>query len=187
MVTKHDFTSLRDAAQMTACVNAVFFDPGLRFIFSTRSKVPHILDANGKELFGEGYTFVPGKDEVVREGTAGYIVSYGDGLYRSLDAVERLKQQGIDVGLINKPTLNVVDEETLAKIGAAPFVLVVESMSRRNGLGIRFGTWLLERGFTPKFAHLGTHHEGCGGLWEQFPHQGIDPDGIISKVKSLIG
>ncbi len=176
-----------DAAQMKACVDAVFFDPGLRFIFSTRSKVPHILDANGKDLFGEGYTFVPGKDEVVREGTAGYIVSYGDGLYRSLDAVERLKQQGIDVGLINKPTLNVVDEEILAKIGAAPFVLVVESMSRRNGLGIRFGTWLLERGFTPKFAHLGTHHEGCGGLWEQFPHQGIDPDGIISKVKSLVG
>lgn len=176
-----------DAAQMKACVEAVFFDPGLRFIFSTRSKAPHLLDANGKELYGEGYTFVPGKDEVVREGTAGYIVSFGDGLYRALDAVERLKQQGINVGLINKPTLNVIDEETLAKIGASPFVLVVESFNRRTGLGSRFGSWLLERGLTPKFAHLGVYHEGCGGLWEQFPHQGIDPDGIISKVKALVG
>lgn len=176
-----------DAAQMTACVEAIFHDPGLRFIFSTRSKTPNILDANGNDFYGSGYTFTPGKDEVVREGTAGYIVSFGDALYRALDAVERLKQEGIDVGLINKPTLNVVDEEMLAKVGASPFVLVVESLNRRTGLGSRFGSWLLERGLTPKFAHLGIHKEGCGGLWEQFPHQGIDPEGIMKKVKELVG
>ncbi|MBD2077565.1 transketolase [Phormidium sp. FACHB-592] len=176
-----------DAGQMKAVVASVFNDPGLRFIFSTRSKTPNILDADAKDLYGEGYTFVSGKDEVVREGTAGYIVSFGDGLYRALDAVHRLKQEGIDVGLINKPTLNVVDEATIAKIGATPFVLVVEAFNRKTGLGSRFGTWLLERGLTPKYAHLGTHKEGSGGLWEQYPHQGIDPDGIIAKVKELVG
>ncbi|KOP24702.1 transketolase [Hapalosiphon sp. MRB220] len=175
-----------DAGQMKACVEAVFFDSGLRFIYSTRSKVPQILDENGNNFFGEGYTFVPGKDEVIREGTAGYIISFGDGLYRALDAVEKLKQQGIDVGLINKPTLNVIDEEMLAKVGKAPFVLVVEALNRRTGLGSRFGSWLLERGLTPKFAHLGIHKEGCGGLWEQFPYQGLDPESIIKKVKELV-
>jgi transketolase C-terminal domain/subunit len=110
---------------MKACVEAVFFEPGLRFIFSTRSKVPHILDSNGNNFFGNGYKFVPGKDEVIREGTQSYIISFGDALYRALDAVERLKQEGLDVGLINKPTLNVVDEEMMTKIGNAPFALVV--------------------------------------------------------------
>ncbi|HEY9296590.1 MAG TPA: transketolase C-terminal domain-containing protein, partial [Phormidium sp.] len=176
-----------DANQMTACVQSIFFDPGLRFIFSTRSKVPMILDGNGNELFGGDYKFVPGKDEVIREGSAGYIVSFGDALYRSLDAVERLKQEGIDVGLINKPTLNVVDEEMLAKVGKAPLILVVESFNRRTGLGSRFGSWLLERGFGPKYAYLGVHREGSGGLSEQYPHQGIDPNGIIAKVKELVG
>ncbi|MBW4691831.1 MAG: transketolase [Lyngbya sp. HA4199-MV5] len=176
-----------DAGQMRAVVKTVFHDPGLRFIFSTRSKTPNILNADAKDLYGEGYTFVPGKDEVIREGTAGYIVSFGDGLYRALDAVHRLKQDGIDVGLVNKPTLNVVDEAMIAKIGATPFVLVVEAFNRKTGLGSRFGTWLLERGLTPKYAHLGTHKEGSGGLWEQYPHQGIDPDGIIAKVKELVG
>ncbi len=174
-----------DAHQMQACVKTVFPQPGLRFIFSTRSKVPHILKEDGSEFFGAGYSFEPGKDEVIREGTAGYIVSFGDALYRSLDAVERLKQDGIDVGLINKPTLNVVDEDMMAKLGAAPFVLVVEAFNRRTGLGSRFGSWLLERGYSPKFGFLGTYHEGCGGLWEQFPHQGIDPSGIMAKVKQL--
>ncbi len=176
-----------DANQMKACVKSVFNDLGLRFIFSTRSKVPMILDAHGKELFGEGYTFTTGKDDIVREGTAGYVVAFGASLYRALDAVERLKQEGIDVGLINKGTLNVVDEETLAKIGASPMVLVVEDFNRRTGLGSRMGTWLLERGLTPKFAHIGTHEEGGGGLWEQFPHQGLDPAGIMEKVKAIQG
>ncbi|WP_191756284.1 hypothetical protein [Komarekiella delphini-convector] len=48
------------------------------------------------------------------------------------------------------------------------------------------GSWLLERGLTPKYAHLGTHKEGCGGLWEQYPYQGIDPVSIINKVKKLL-
>ena len=176
-----------DPNQMKACVKAVFPNPGLRFIFSTRSKVPMILDADGNEMFGGDYTFTPGKDEVIREGTAGYIVTFGDSVYRALDAVERLKQEGIDVGLINKATLNVVDEAMMAKIGTAPFVLVTEAFNRKTGLGSRFGSWLLERGYTPKFAYLGTHEEGCGGLWEQYPHQGIDPAGIMAKVKELVG
>ena len=175
-----------DANQMKAVVKAVFNDPGMRFIFSTRSKVPMVLDTDGNDLFGGDYTFTPGKDEVIREGSAGYIVTFGDSIYRALDAVERLKQEGIEVGLINKATLNVIDEDMMAKVGKAPFVLVTESFNRRTGLGSRFGSWLLERGYTPKFAFLGTHEEGCGGLWEPFPHQGIDPNGIMAKVKELM-
>lgn len=175
-----------DPLQMKACLETIFFDPGLRFVFSTRSKVPAILNSDGKEYFGDGYKFVSGKDEVIREGTQGYVVSFGEALYRALDAVERLKQEGIDVGLINKPTLNVVDEEMMAKVGKAPMVLVAESYNHKTGLGSRYGTWLLERGLTPKFAHIATHKEGCGGLWEQFPHQGIDPSGIMAKVKELL-
>ncbi|MGK7888680.1 MAG: transketolase C-terminal domain-containing protein [Leptolyngbyaceae cyanobacterium] len=175
-----------DANQMTACVNAVFNEPGLRFIFSTRSKVPMILDESGNEMFGGDYTFTPGKDDVIREGDAGYIVAFGDAVYRALDAVERLKQEGINVGLINKGTLNRVDEEVMAKIGASPLVITVEPFNKRTGLGSRFGTWLLERGLTPKFATLATHEEGCGGLWEQYPHQGIDPVGIMKKVKEMV-
>jgi transketolase len=176
-----------DPHQMKACLETIFFNPGLRFVFSTRSKVPAILDTNGKDFFGGDYKFVSGKDEVIREGTQGYIVSFGEALYRSLDAVERLKQEGIDVGLINKPTLNAIDEEMMAKIGKSPMVLVVESFNRKTGLGSRFGSQLLERGYKPNYNHLGTYIEGCGGLWEQFPHQGIDPTGIMAAVKKLMG
>ncbi len=175
-----------DASQMKACVKAVFNDPGMRFIFSTRSKTPNILNAQGDDLYGGSYSFMPGKDEVVKEGTEGYIVSFGDALYRAADAVERLNQEGIDVGLVNKPTLNVIDEEMMEKVGSAPFVLVVEAFNRRTGLGSRFGSWLLERGLTPRFAHIGIQKEGCGGLWQQYHHQGLDPESIVNRVKALV-
>ena len=176
-----------DPEQMKACLETIFFNEGLRFVFSTRSKVPSILNDKGEKMFGGDYKFVSGKDEVIREGTQGYVVSFGESLYRALDAVERLKAEGIDVGLINKPTVTTIDEAMLAKVGKSPMVLVVESFNRKTGLGSRYGSWLLERGFAPKFAHLGTHKEGCGGLWEQFPHQGLDPVGIMAKVKQLLG
>ena len=97
---------------MIAVIQRVFFERGLRFVFSTRSKVPWILKEDGKtKFFGDGYEFIPGKDETILDGKAGYVVSFGEMLYRSLDAVMRCREMGLDVGLINKPTLNIVDEE----------------------------------------------------------------------------
>ncbi|KAJ3515922.1 hypothetical protein NLJ89_g1449 [Agrocybe chaxingu] len=175
-----------DPAQMVAIVKRVFFERGMRFIFSTRSKVPWILKEDGKTKFFDGdYEFVPGKDEIIAEGKAGYVVSFGEMLYRSWDAVLRCRQEGLDVGLINKPCLNVVDEQTIQKIGRSPFVLVVESFNQKTGLGSKFGTWLLERQLTPKYGYMGTTKEGCGGLWEQIPFQNLDPQSIILKIKQL--
>jgi len=174
-----------DALQLKQVLETVWNDRGVRFVFTLRSVTPFICKEDGSRLYGEGYTFTPGKDEIVRKGTAGYVVSYGDMLCRSLDAVERAREAGIDVGLINKPTLNVVDEDMMKELGAAPFVLVVESQNARTGLGSRFGSWLLERGLAPKFAALGVTRHGRGGLSEHMFHQGLDPDSILKKITDL--
>ncbi|KAG7090027.1 hypothetical protein E1B28_011648 [Marasmius oreades] len=175
-----------DPLQMTAIINRVFFERGVRFVFSNRSKIPYILKEDGKtRFFEDNYEFIPGKDEVIVEGKAGYVVTFGDMLYRSYDAVLRCREQGLDVGLVNKPTLNIIDEEAIRKVGSSPFVLVVESFNRKTGLGSKYGTWLLERSLTPKYDYMGTHKEGSGGLWEQNHHQGLDPQGIIAKIKTL--
>ncbi|KAL3441764.1 thiamine diphosphate-binding protein [Aspergillus insuetus] len=174
-----------DGEQMKAVVKSVFFTKGLRFIFSTRSKTPYILKENGEEkLFGGDYKFVPGKEEFIRRGKAGYVVSYGDMLYRSLDAVERLRKEGIDVGLVNKPTLNVVDEEAIKEYGSSPFVIVVESLAQKTSLGSRLGSHLLDRKLTPKYRMMGAVKEGCGGLYEQINAQGLGPDDIVRVVKA---
>ncbi|PIE68313.1 MAG: transketolase, partial [Deltaproteobacteria bacterium] len=119
--------------------------------------------------------------------TDGYIVSYGEMLYRCLDAVEQLRAEGHNIGLINKPTLNMVDEEMVVRTGKAPFVLVVESQNSKTGLGMRYGTQLLERGLTPKYGALGTSRPGHGGIAEQLPHQGLDVSDIKKKIIAMKG
>jgi len=175
-----------DSNQMKAILETVFNDEGLRFVFSTRSATPFVLDEDGKSRFGEDYTFIPGKDELIRSGDQGYIVSYGEMLYRCLDVVEHLRADGINVGLINKPTLNVVDEGMMKQLMGSGFVLVVETQNINTGLGARFGTWLLERGYGTRYAHMGTNKEGHGGLNEQIPHQELAPEDIREKVNSLL-
>jgi len=176
-----------DQHQFAKCINDIFFDEGLRFLFSTRAPVPDIHKEDGTPFFGDGYTFKKGKDDIIREANGGgYVVSFGEALYRSLDAVINLQEKGTKVGLINKSTLNVYDEEVMKKLAAAPFVLVVEGYNVKTGLGSRFGSELLKRGFKGKYNNIGTHLEGSGGLWQQMGYQGLDPAGITKAIQALV-
>jgi len=189
-LAEHDQTRLyfpADALQLKAVLNKIFHDPGLRFVFSTRSGTPFILNEQGDKFYGEGYVFQPDKDEVIREGKDGYIISYGEMLYRCLHVVELLKEEGINLGLINKPVLNVIDEAMLAKVGSSPMALVVETQNSKTGLGSRYGSWLLERGYAPKYGYMGTWKDGMGGLSEQIPYQGLGTEAIGEKIKQLLG
>ncbi|NOR24420.1 MAG: transketolase, partial [Desulforhopalus sp.] len=176
-----------DVLQLRAMLKEIFNDKGLRFVFSTRSATPCLLDDQGGSIFGDNYVFQPGQDEIIREGSDGYIVSYGEMTYRCLDAVLQLKAQGVNVGLINKPTLNVIDEDMIGRVGNSPFVLVVESQNTKTGLGVRYGTWLLERGLAPKYSYMGTSKIGHGGIVEQLPHQGLAVEDIKKKILSICG
>ncbi len=175
-----------DPAQFAACVKKVFHDKGLRFVFSNRSKIPYILKEDGSRFYDDDYKFETGKDDLVREGDgSGYIVSFGSALYRAVAAAENLKQDGIVAGVVSKATLNAYDEEVMARLAKAKWVLVAEEFNVKTGLGSRFGSELLKRGFAGKYNHIGIHKEGPSGLWRQMGFHGLDPEGIANAVKAL--
>ncbi len=175
-----------DINQMDAVIKRIFHDHGIRFVFSNRSKTPAIFDENGQDYYGSGYEFTPGVDEVIRDGDEGWIISYGDMLHRCLHVVEEFRENGVKIGLINKVTLNAVDEEMMQRIGNSPFVTVIESLNSRTGLGVRFGTWLLERGFSPRYDYMGTTRPGNCGQEEQILHQGLGTDSIKEKLSNFL-
>ena len=92
-------------------------------------------------------------------------------MYRALDAVIGLKEKGVDAGLVNKSTLNVVDESMMRTLAKAPWVLVVEGWNVKMGLGGRFGNYLLEAGFKGKYdsatssGHTWKDAAACGRKW----------------------
>jgi transketolase len=171
-----------DTNQMRAMIDAVFDRGGIRFMFSTRSATPVILNESGEPFFGGDYRFVPGVDEVIMDATEGYVISYGEMLHRSLAAVRRLQNEGVDIGLINKPTLNMIDENMMRHLLNSKFVFVVEGQNEKSGLGARFGTWLLRRGYAGLYRYRGVTRAGCGGLGEQIIHQGLDPDALYEFI-----
>jgi transketolase len=176
-----------DQHQFAACVKRVYQDPGLRFVFSTRAPVPDILDTEGKPLY-QGRAFDPGKDYIVRESPVGggYVIATGETVYRALDAVISLQERGVKVGLVNKPSLNVVDTDMMKKLSIVPFVLVAEGWNVKTGLGSRFGSYLLQAGFKGKYNHLGVHKEGSAGQWQQMGYQGLDAQGITAAIEALL-
>jgi transketolase C-terminal domain/subunit len=165
----------------------IYQDPGLRFVFSTRAPAPDILDIEGKPLY-LGRPFDPGKDYIVRESPegAGYVIATGETVYRALDAVISLQEQGVKVGLVNKPSVNVVDADMMKTLSIAPFVLVAEGWNVKTGLGSRFGSYLLQAGFRGRYNHVGTHKEGSAGQWQQMGYQGLDPRGIAAAIEALL-
>lgn len=176
-----------DQHQFKACVKKIYSDPGLRFVFSTRAPVPDIFNEQGKPFFGDGYQFRTGQDDLIRDAHGGgYVVAFGETLYRALDAVLSLQKSGMKVGLVNKATLNVYDEAMMKRLAAAPFVVVAEGFNVKTGLGSRFGTELLKRGFRGKYNNVGTNREGSGGLWQQMGYQGLDPEGLMTATKALL-
>ncbi len=175
-----------DSLQLKALISKVFSDSGVRCVFTPRSATPVISDSKGKPFFAAGYKFTAGKDELIRDGKDGYIVTYGEMLYRCVDAVERLKSQGINLGVINKSTLNVVDDAMMKKLSTARFVAVVEAQNEKTGLGVRFGTWLVSRGFKGRYAHKGTTKRGEGGEKEQIFHQGLDSESLQQWLKKVL-
>ena len=175
-----------DRHQFAACVKRIFNDRGLRFVFSTRAPVPDILGEDGRPFY-EGRSFEPGVDDLIRQPKdgGGYVVSFGEAVYRALDAVIGLHETGVDAGLVNKATINVIDDAMMTKLAKAPWVLVVEGWNVKTGLGTRFADYLLRYGFKGRYDHVGTHLEGSGGLWQQMGHQGLDPEGIRAAIGRL--
>jgi hypothetical protein len=62
---------------------------------------------------------------------------------------------------------------------------VVESQNTKTGLGVRYGTWLLERGLAPQYSYMGTCKIGHGGIAEQLPHQGLAVEDIKKKILAM--
>jgi transketolase C-terminal domain/subunit len=173
-----------DADQMDKIVKGIYNNPGIKFVCSTRSEFPYILGKDNQHLFDGDYKFT-GKDEVIREGKDGYVIAYGDMVYRALDAVENARKDGLDIGLINKPLVNIPDEDTMDKVSKVPFVLLVESQNYNTGVGIRFADWLSERDIKTNYKHMGATKPGIGGQEEQIPYQGLAPKDILDKIKEM--
>ncbi len=83
----------------------------------------------------EDYVVPIGKAAVRRQGRDVTLVSYGWMVHKSLEAAERLQQEGIDIEVIDLRTLLPLDDETIFEsVGKTSKVMIVHEDTRTGGI-----------------------------------------------------
>jgi 1-deoxy-D-xylulose-5-phosphate synthase len=132
-----------------------------------------------------------GKSEVLSWSDEGAIVCCGALLADCLEAAERLREEGIRVGVVNARFAKPLDGETLRRaVRDCDFVVTVEESALVGGFGSAVLELAAEAGLdTSRVRRLGIpdkfieHAERS----ELLADLGLDPAGIAAACRSLTG
>ncbi len=161
--------------------------PGNVFVGMGRSKIPIITKENGKPFFDTSYEFKPGKADWIRKGKDGVIISYGNLLHYVLLAYQILKENGIQISVLNIPSLRPLPEEDILEAFELKNVLVVEDHYVETGLGAKIASIAGLKGKKVKIKLLGHKKpSSSGNPKELFKAAGLDPENISLEMIKLL-
>lgn len=170
-----------DYVEAYAAVKAAYEMNGPVYIRFGRLAVPIINDESD-------YNFEMGKGIVMREGKDVTIVATGLMVACSLEAAEKLAEDGIDAEVINIHTIKPLDEDlVVASANKTGRVFTVEEHSVIGGLGSAVCDALAEKN-PVKVTKIGVNDEygHSGPALELLKEFGLDADGIYKKIKETI-
>ncbi|HVS34542.1 MAG TPA: 1-deoxy-D-xylulose-5-phosphate synthase [Gemmataceae bacterium] len=132
-----------------------------------------------------------GQAEVYEEGEDGVLIAYGSLFPTCVKAAQKLREEGVQVGVVNARFAKPLDKTTLLKaVEELPLVLTVEEGTLEGG----FGSALLE---AANAARLDTRHVLRLGLPDRFIEHaergellaelGLDVGGICATVRRALG
>jgi len=131
-----------------------------------------------------------GRAELLVEGHDGLIVACGTLLGGALEAAARLRDEGLDVGVVNARFVKPIDTRLPEWIEASPWVVTVEE----NALQTGFGSAVLEavndagvQGGTIRRLGLPDRFVEHGERGELLSDLGLDATGIMAACRVLAG
>jgi len=130
-----------------------------------------------------------GKAEVLKWGVDGMFVAFGSLFTTCVAAAERLREEGLDVGVINARFAKPIDRATLYRaIDETGFVITVEESSICGG----FGAAVLE---AANADGISTSHVKCLGVPDRFIEHGereelladigLDVEGLVATALAM--
>ncbi|MCL6614606.1 MAG: transketolase family protein, partial [Firmicutes bacterium] len=140
-------------------------------------------------IYSEDFDFEIGRGVIVRKGADVTIASCGIALARVLEVAETLAAEGIEVEVLDIPTLKPFDKVTLlTSVGKTGALVTVEEHSVIGGLASAAAETLLEAHACPYFKGLGipdvfTESGTSEKLRDKY---GIGRDAIQKAVRGLV-
>jgi len=155
--------------------------PGPAYMRLGRTAVPAVYSA------AEG-SFIFGKANLLREGDACTIIAAGEATYHALAAADELKSAGVQVRLLDMPTVKPLD--TASVIAAARetgAILTVEEHSVYGGLGAAVAEVVVQSHPVPmRIVGFPDEFVPAGSSKELFAHYGLSGPAIAQRARELI-
>jgi len=176
-----------DPNQTDRIIRYVAANHGNHFVGMGRSKTAVITREDGTAFFDGSYTFRPGKGDWLRKGSQGTIIMYGALAPAVMQAWEKLKQQGVSVGVLNMASLVPLDKQSILEAAAVGPILTVEDHHFDTGLGAMVGMVLADNARNVTFKRLGVTRYGSSGKpADLYASQGLDPESIAKSFQELL-
>ena len=142
-----------------------------------RSKVP--------EIYGENEKFEIGKAKQIGDGEDATIFASGVTVAEAIKAMEALKEEGINVRVVDICSIKPIDEEMIVKCAKETKKLIsVEDHSIIGGIGTAIADVLVEK-YPAKLTKIGVKDTfgKSGKADELVKYFGLDSESIIKVVK----
>ncbi len=169
-----------DAVETERVVRSIYAHQGPVYLRLARNKYP--------VLFDDSYKFEIGKANVIRDGKDLAIIATGYMVSKSLEAAQKLSEQGLEACVVNMSTIKPLDAECVAeaarKTGA---VLTVEEHSIIGGLGSAVAEALGESYPVPMMRMGIRDTFGVSGHPEELlEHYGLSVQHIVEEAGKLM-
>jgi len=166
-----------DGYETKQVIHAIADYIGPVYVRLGRSKVPVVMPDDYEFKIGKAHTFHLGKDA--------NIVAMGIMVAVSLEASKILKNEGLDVGVINMCTVKPLDTETVLKASKiCSLIVTAEEHSTIGGLGSAVSEFLSETNPT-RIIRIGIKDDfGCSGKSEELLKlYGLTAQNIVKTIK----
>lgn len=170
-----------DSVQAAAATRAIAGLPGPVYMRVSRPKEPTVYHTD--------QPFIIGKADVVRQGKDATIIAFGGSVGYSLQAAEQLATEGIQLRVVNMPTIKPIDRAAIIQAAQETgAILTVEEHTIFGGLGSAVAEVIAEAGLAIRFKRHGildtfttaAPYNDLLGLYD------LDAKGIAKTVKDFL-
>jgi len=176
-----------DPNQTDRAVRFAATHPGNFFIAMGRSRAPVIEAEDGSPFFGDGYGFVYGKPDYLREGTDVCILALGAMCAKAIEARALLAGRGISAAVVGVSSPFCMGPSLVNRLGSFRLVATLEDHCAETGLGARTALALVEARQAVPLLRFGVRGYGLSGDPEDlYRAQGLQPDQVADSIHSAL-
>lgn len=169
-----------DARQTRKLVHTLVDYPHPVYVRVGRAAVPDVYE-------NDDFEFVPGKANMLLDGSDLTIIGAGETVYHAYHAGLELKKQGVNARVLDMSWLKPYDKEAIEKAAAETGrIITVEEHSRFGGLGAIVTETLSEHPVPVRILGIPDEDVVHGTSPEIFHHYGLDTEGIVRAALDFV-